>query len=42
MTTVDFLALLKDLGIKIRREGNQLRYRAPKGVMTSNLKEKLS
>ncbi|MEG3972253.1 amino acid adenylation domain-containing protein [Microcoleus sp. T2B6] len=41
MTAVDFLALLKNLGIKICREGNQLRYRAPKGVMTSNLKEEL-
>ncbi|MCT7967811.1 amino acid adenylation domain-containing protein [Laspinema sp. D1] len=41
MTTVNFLASLKDLGIRICREGNQLRYRAPKGVITSNLKEEL-
>jgi len=41
MTVVEFLASLKDLGIKICRKGNQLCYRAPKGVMTSDIKEEL-
>ncbi|GAX45462.1 amino acid adenylation [Tolypothrix sp. NIES-4075] len=41
MTTVEFLASLKSSGIKIWIEDEQLRYRAPKGVMTSNLKQEL-
>jgi amino acid adenylation domain-containing protein len=41
MTTVKFLASLNNLGIKIWIEDNQLRYRAPKGVMTSALKQEL-
>lgn len=41
MTTVEFLASLKSLGIKIWIEDGQLRYRAPKGVITSDLKQEL-
>lgn len=41
MTTVEFLASLKSSGIKIWIEDEQLRYRAPKGVMTANLKQEL-
>ncbi|MEH1980803.1 TubC N-terminal docking domain-related protein [Nostoc sp.] len=41
MTTVEFLASLKSSGIKVWIEDEQLRYRAPKGVMTSNLKQEL-
>ena len=41
MTIVKFLASLNNLGIKIWIEDNQLRYRAPKGVMTSALKQEL-
>jgi amino acid adenylation domain-containing protein len=41
MTTIKFLASLNNLGIKIWIEDNQLRYRAPKGVMTSALKQEL-
>ncbi|MBR8838801.1 MAG: amino acid adenylation domain-containing protein [Stigonema ocellatum SAG 48.90 = DSM 106950] len=41
MTTVEFLASLKSSGIKIWIEEDQLRYRAPKGVMTSALKQEL-
>lgn len=41
MTTVEFLASLKSSGIKIWIEDDQLRYRAPKGVMTSDLKQEL-
>lgn len=41
MITVEFLASLKSLGIKIWIEDEQLRYRASKGVMTSDLKQEL-
>ncbi|MEH2199894.1 SAM-dependent methyltransferase [Nostoc sp.] len=41
MTTAEFLASLKSLSIKIWIEDGQLRYRAPKGVITSNLKQEL-
>ncbi|MBD6620279.1 methyltransferase domain-containing protein [Komarekiella sp. 'clone 1'] len=41
MTTVEFLASLKSLSIKIWIENDQLRYRAPKGVMKSDLKQEL-
>ncbi len=41
MTTVEFLASLKSSGIKIWIEDNQLHYRAPKGVMTSDMKQEL-
>lgn len=41
MTTVEFLASLKSSGIKIWIEDGQLRYRAPKGVITSDLKQGL-
>jgi len=41
MTTVEFLASLNSLGIRIWIEDNQLRYRAPKGVITSALKHEL-
>ncbi|MFB2921206.1 MULTISPECIES: condensation domain-containing protein, partial [Aerosakkonema] len=41
MTTVEFLASLNSLGIKIWLEDNQLRYRAAKGVMTASIKQEL-
>ena len=41
MTIVKFLSDLKGLGVNIWVEDEQLRYRAPKGVMTSNLKQEL-
>jgi protein arginine N-methyltransferase 1 len=41
MTTVEFLTSLKSSGIKIWIEDGQLRYRAPKGVITSDLKQEL-
>lgn len=41
MTIVKILSELKDLGINIWVEDEQLRYRAPKGVMTSTLRQEL-
>ncbi|MBW4505895.1 MAG: amino acid adenylation domain-containing protein [Scytonematopsis contorta HA4267-MV1] len=41
MTTVKFLSSLNSLGVKVWIEDDQLRYRAPKGVMTSALKQEL-
>ena len=41
MTTVEFLASVNNLGIRIWIEDNQLCYRAPKGVITSALKQEL-
>ena len=41
MTIVKFLSDLKGLGVNIWVEDEQLRYRAPKGVITSNLKQEL-
>ncbi|MBF2063676.1 MAG: amino acid adenylation domain-containing protein [Calothrix sp. C42_A2020_038] len=37
----DFLSYLNNLGIQIQVEGNNLNYRAPKGVMTSTLRANL-
>ncbi|MEB3217400.1 MAG: amino acid adenylation domain-containing protein [Nostocales cyanobacterium 94392] len=42
MNIVKFLSYLKGLGINVWVEDQQLRYRAPKGVMTSTLKQELS
>ncbi|WP_196515307.1 SAM-dependent methyltransferase [Nostoc sp. WHI] len=39
MTTVEFLTLLNGLSIKIWIENDQLRYRALKGIMTSDIKQ---
>jgi amino acid adenylation domain-containing protein len=41
MTAIKFLSDLNNLGIKIWIEDEQLRYRAPQGVMSSDLKQKL-
>ncbi|MEH2219937.1 MAG: condensation domain-containing protein [Nostoc sp.] len=41
MTTIEFVSYLNSLGIKIWLEGNQLNYRAPKGVMNPDLKNQL-
>ncbi|MEH2381364.1 MAG: amino acid adenylation domain-containing protein [Nostoc sp.] len=41
MTTIEFVSYLNSLGIKIWLEGDQLNYRAPKGVMNPDLKNKL-
>ncbi|MEH1817514.1 MAG: amino acid adenylation domain-containing protein [Nostoc sp.] len=41
MTTIEFVSYLNSLGIKVWLEGDQLNYRAPKGVMNPDLKSKL-
>ena len=41
MTVVEFISLLNSLDIKVWLEEDQLRYRSPKGVMTSALKQEL-
>ena len=41
MTTLEFVSYLNSLGIKLSLEGNQLSYRAPKGVMNQDLKKEL-
>ncbi|BAZ21897.1 amino acid adenylation [Kalymmatonema gypsitolerans NIES-4073] len=41
ITVFDFLSLLNSLDIKVWIENDQLRYRAPKGVMTPPLKQEL-
>lgn len=41
MTIIEFISYLNSLGIKIWLEGDQLNYRAPKGVMNPDLKNKL-
>jgi amino acid adenylation domain-containing protein/non-ribosomal peptide synthase protein (TIGR01720 family) len=41
MTIIEFVSYLNSLGIKIWLEDNQLNYRAPKGVMNPDLKNKL-
>lgn len=41
MTVFEFLSSLTSLNIKVWIEDDQLRYRAPKGVMTSSLKQEL-
>ncbi|ABA21233.1 Amino acid adenylation [Trichormus variabilis ATCC 29413] len=41
MTVFAFLSSLNRLGIKVWIEDKQLRYRAPKGVMTPNIKQDL-
>ena len=37
MKTPELLTVLSDLNIQLREEGDQLRYRAPKGALTSEL-----
>ncbi len=37
ISTVDFLAKLRSLGIKVSSEGGALRYKAPKGTLTPDL-----
>ncbi|MEH2032602.1 MAG: non-ribosomal peptide synthase/polyketide synthase [Nostoc sp.] len=41
MTTVEFLSLLQTKGVKIWIDSDQLGYRAPKGVMTADIKQEL-
>ncbi|MCP6758271.1 MAG: amino acid adenylation domain-containing protein [Fischerella sp. CENA71] len=41
MAIFEFLSLLNTLDIKIWIEDNQLRYRAPKGVMTAEIRQEL-
>ncbi|MEH2154021.1 amino acid adenylation domain-containing protein [Nostoc sp.] len=41
MTIIEFVSYLNSLGIKIWLEGDQLNYRAPKGVMNPDLKNQL-
>ncbi len=41
ITIFEFLSSLNNLDIKVWIEDEQLRYRAPKGVMTSALKQEL-
>jgi len=38
----EFLAYLKGLDIKLWLEGEKLRFQAPKGVMTPEIKEEIS
>ncbi len=42
MKTVEFLAYLNSLDIKLWLEGEKLRFQAPKGVMTTEIKEKIA
>jgi pyochelin synthetase len=42
MSAVEFLTELSKQGVKVWADGNQLRYRAPKGVMTAALRSKLA
>ncbi len=42
MTTVQFLSRLRELGIKIWAEGEKLRFNAPQGALTSELKTELA
>ncbi|HEY4035382.1 MAG TPA: amino acid adenylation domain-containing protein, partial [Ktedonobacteraceae bacterium] len=42
MSAVEFLTELSKQGVKVWADGNQLRYRAPKGVMTAALLAKLA
>lgn len=42
MTTKEFLAYLRNLDIRVWREGDQLRINAPKGVLTSDLRAELA
>ena len=42
MTTLDFLAKLRLLGVKIELDGDQLRLSAPKGVLTPDLRAELT
>jgi pyochelin synthetase len=42
MSTAEFLDTLTQQGVNLWIEGDQLRYRAPKGVLTSNLRTELA
>ncbi|MFN6237422.1 hypothetical protein, partial [Microcystis sp.] len=42
MKVGDFLAYLKGLEIKLWLEGEKLRFQAPKGVMTPEIKEEIA
>lgn len=42
MKVGDFLAYLKGLDIKLWLEGEKLRFQAPKGVMTPEIKEEIA
>lgn len=39
MKTIDFVSYLQNLGVKFWIDGEQLRYRSPKGVITPELKK---
>ena len=41
MTGVDVLAVLKDRGVVLQPQGEVLHYRAPKGVLTAELRQAL-
>lgn len=41
MNTEEFLAYLRTLGIYVRLEGDQLRYNAPEGALTADLRAQL-
>ena len=42
MKVVEFLSYLNSLDIKLWLEGEKLRYQAPKGVMTPEIKEEIA
>src|ERR1051325_4542259 len=42
MTVVEFLSRLRSLDVKLWSEGNRLRYSAPPGVVTGELREELA
>ncbi|HEU4325743.1 MAG TPA: condensation domain-containing protein, partial [Roseiflexaceae bacterium] len=42
MTTLELLARLRDLGVKLWAEGDKLRFQAPKGAITPELREALA
>ncbi|NEQ85367.1 MAG: non-ribosomal peptide synthetase, partial [Moorea sp. SIO2I5] len=41
MKTVEFVSYLQNLGVKLWIDGEQLRYRSPKGVITPELKQNI-
>ena len=42
MNIINLVEEVEALGVELSYEGDQLRFRAPQGVMTSELKQRLS
>src|SRR6266511_286237 len=42
MTTSEFLSYLRNKGIRLWAEGNKLRYSAPKGTLTADIRAELA